>query len=70
MRVMLYYDTVTLGSVVPLRSPCSMSFGSRAAHSAARELRATMNETSDDDDDEVRANGTEDIQTGEDTRQL
>ena len=45
-----------------------MSFGSRAAHSAARELRATMNETSDDD--EVRANGTEDIQTGEDTRQL
>ena len=68
MRVILYYDTVTLGSVVPLRSPCSMSFGSRAAHSAARELRATMNETSDDD--EVRANGTEDIQTGEDTRQL
>ena len=35
-----------------------MLFGTRAARSAARELRATMNETSDDD--EVRANGTED----------
>ena len=61
MRVILYYDTMTLGKVVPLEScesTCSMDpFGSRAARSERRRQRATMNEISDDD--EVRANGTE-----------
>ena len=38
-------------------------FGSRAARSARHAQRATMNEISDDDED--RANGTED--TGEDS---
>ena len=43
---------------------CSMDpFGSRAARSARHAQRATMNEISDDDED--RANGTED--TGEDS---
>ena len=50
MRVILYYDAMPSGSVVPLVSRVLMDFGSRAARSERRAQRATMNEISDDDD--------------------